>query len=122
MDARDTRSVAWRIVVEDEDLDWYRMMVSLSDPEEYELVSCRGPLLEPGGCPVLQGGRCSKVDWADAIVHTLDPREPANRAVLAVLKRDWHEMPLPACAGGPSTHWLDRRRLAGDDHRERSLE
>jgi hypothetical protein len=110
MDARDTRPAARRIVVEDEDLEWYRMMVELADPEEYELVPCRGPVLEPGGCPVLEGGRCPKIEWADTIVHTLDPREPANRAILATLKNDWHEMPLPACPGGPTTHLLDRRR------------
>ena len=109
MYARDTRA-ARRILIEEEDPAWYRVMVKTSDPEEYEFLSCRGPLLEPGGCPVLQGDQCSNVEWADTILQRLDTREPANRAVLATLKRDWHEMPLPASDAGPSTHWLDRRR------------
>lgn len=98
-----------RILIEDEDPAWYRLMIELSDPDEYEFVSCRGPLA-PGGCPVLEGESCPKVEWADTILHSLDVREPANRAVLATLRRDWREMPLPACHAGPETHWLDRRK------------
>jgi hypothetical protein len=106
----DPSTAARRILIEDEDPAWYRLMIELSDPDEYDFVSCRGPLLAPDGCPVLDGDSCPKVEWADTILHSLDVREAANRAVLTTLKRDWHEMPLPACEGSPATHWLDRRK------------
>lgn len=109
MQGQDT---ARRILIEDEDPAWYRSMVDVSDLDEYEFVSCRGPRLIPGGCPVIEGRSCPKVEWADSILHSLDPRESANRAVLATLKQEWHEMPLPPAEGGPAAHWLDRRRKA----------
>lgn len=110
MYATDTAARARRILVEDEDPTWYRLMVKQSDPEEYEFRSCRGPLLEPGGCPMLHGESCPKIEWADTVLQNLDAREPANRSVLATLRHDWREIPLPACAGGLTMHWLDRKR------------
>jgi hypothetical protein len=99
-----------RVLIEDEDPAWHQLMVRLCDPGEYEFASCRGPLLTEGGCPVLRGENCPKVEWADTILHSLDRRWPVNAAVLGALKRRWPDGALALIDGEPTTFCLNRRR------------
>jgi hypothetical protein len=98
-----------RILVEDEDPAWYHLMVRLADADGYEFTSCRGPALVEGGCPVLRGEACPKVEWADTILHSLDQRQPANAALLRSLERRSSELDATRLDGKPPTYCFTRR-------------
>jgi hypothetical protein len=51
-----------RVLIEDEDLAWHRVIVSLATDEDAEFDGCPGPAFVAGGCPVLRGEVCAKVE------------------------------------------------------------
>ena len=99
-----------RVLIEDENPAWYRLVTRLVNAEEYEFAYCRGPFLVEGGCPILRGEPCPKVEWADSILHSLDEREPCNVALLEALKRRDPGMVQTTLPGKPTTYCLTRRR------------
>lgn len=98
-----------RVLIEDEDPAWHHLMVQLCDAGDYEFASCRGPLLIAGGCPLLRGRPCPKLDWADTILNGLDRCQPANAALLEALKDTWPDSWLTVIDGTPATYCLSRR-------------
>ena len=98
-----------RVLIEDEDPAWHRAMMELAGTDAYEFDTCPGPLAAPGGCPLLSGELCPKVEWADIILNSLDPDEPANRRLVRALKRAWPEASLTTVPGTPVTRCLTRR-------------
>ena len=92
-------TVRRRILIEDEDLAWHRVVVSLAADEDCEFDGCPGPAFVAGGCPVVRGEVCSKVEWADTILHSLDGGHPDNALLLDRLREQWPdgaETMLPA--------------------------
>jgi hypothetical protein len=102
-----------RILVEDEDPAWHRLVAGLAAVDEYEFDYCRGPLLVEGGCPILQGGACPKMEWADSILYSLDQREPCNAALLEALRGCGAGVIETALSGQPPTICLTRCRRSG---------
>lgn len=97
-----------RVLIEDEDPAWHHFLAQMADTDAYEFNSCRGPFLADGGCPVLRGEPCPKVEWADTVLHSLDPRQPANGAVLDAVRRRYPDF-VPSMLGGePATFCLTR--------------
>jgi hypothetical protein len=94
----------WRVLIEDEDPAWHQLIARLCDPGEYDFMACPGPALAEGGCPLLSGEPCPKLEWADTVLHSLDPAEPANAAVLAGLRRKWADGSLTLIGGEPPTY------------------
>jgi hypothetical protein len=96
------------VLIEDEDPAWQRVMAALADGEDCEFDGCQGPALVPGGCPVLRGDTCPKVDWADTVLHSLDDRRPDNAELLDRLKQHWPGVSATTVPGEPPTHCLTR--------------
>jgi hypothetical protein len=99
-----------RVLIEDEDLAWQRLVVELTEAGEFEFDGCRGPLLARGGCPALRGESCPKVEWADVILNSLNGCHPANAKLLETLKQGVPDASLTVIAGEPATHCLTRNR------------
>ncbi|MEW6470880.1 MAG: hypothetical protein AB1679_01295 [Actinomycetota bacterium] len=97
-----------RVLIEDEDPTWHEFLVHMADADEYEFASCRGPFLADGGCPVLRGEPCPKVEWADTVLHSLDPRQPANGAVIDAIRRRYPDFAPTMLGGEPATFCLTR--------------
>jgi len=97
-----------RVLIEDEDPAWPDRIGQLCE-RDYEFTSCRGPLLTEGGCPLLRGEACPKLEWADTVVHSLDRRQPANAALWGRLKWTWPDGSLVAVEGRSPTHCISRR-------------
>ena len=104
-----------RVLIEDEDPAWHQLMAQLCDPEEFEFLSCRGPQLNEGGCPLLSGEPCPKLEWADTVLHSLDRGQAANAAVLAGLKRAWPDGLVAVLDGQPATYCMSRERSRPGD-------
>jgi hypothetical protein len=102
-----------RVLIEDEDPAWHQLMEQLCDPAEYEFVSCRGPDLNEGGCPLLSGEPCPKLEWADTVLHSLNRGRPANVAVLAGLQRKWPDSLVAVLDGEHATYCVTRLRTVG---------
>lgn len=97
-----------RVLIEDEDLAWHRVMASLAGDDDCEFDGCPGPALVAGGCPVLRGETCEKVEWADSILHSLDDTQPDNALLLARLNERWPEATLTLLPGDRPTRCLTR--------------
>lgn len=74
-----------RVLVEGADLAWQRFLAALLDPEDYVLDFCPGPYAIPGGCPLMGGFPCPRVDWADIVLSALDPDDPLEGRILKAL-------------------------------------
>jgi hypothetical protein len=101
-----------RVLIEDEDPAWHQFIVDMADADEYEFASCRGPFLADGGCPVLRGETCPKVEWADTILHSLDRTQPANGALWDALQRRNPDFAPTMLGGQPATFCLTRRDMS----------
>lgn len=75
-----------------EALAWQRgLLKDMSIP----VVGCCGPELS-GGCPLLRGEHCPKVDAADGVIFQLDLDRPEHRRILVkyMVELDAREAPL----------------------------
>jgi hypothetical protein len=100
-----------RVLIEDEDPAWHQFIIDMADADEYEFASCRGPFLADGGCPVLRGETCPKVEWADSILHSLDRTHPANGALWDALQRRNPDFAPTVLGGQPAAFCLTRRAM-----------
>ena len=97
-----------RLLIEDEDPAWHRVIVGLAGSDEWEFDGCAGPARAPGGCPVLRGDVCPKVEWADVILNSLDGDCPDNAALLVRLQDAWPDAAVKLVPSSPVTHCLIR--------------
>ena len=102
------RTVQRRVLVEDEDLAWHRVLASLATDEDTEFDGCPGPAFVAGGCPVLRGEACSKVEWANTIFHSLDGDRPDNALLLERLRNQWPDAAATMLPADRPTHCLIR--------------
>ena len=98
-----------RVLIEDENPALYHLMIRFCPAGEYEFAACQGPFVVAGGCPVLRGEPCPKVEWADTILNLLDHREPANAALLHALRRRLGDAAATTLDTNPSTYCFTRR-------------
>lgn len=61
-----------------EALDWEQDFLGRL---ELPVITCRGPL-EPGGCPLLKGNACGKIEAADGVLFQLNLDLPDHRHIL----------------------------------------
>jgi len=88
-----------RVLLEDADPVWQRIVVGLVEGDEWEFDGCGGPARAPGGCPVLRGESCAKVDAADVIVHSLDGAERVNAVLREALLELWPDAAVTPVPG-----------------------
>lgn len=77
------------------------------------LAVCQGPDRRHGGCPQLEGGGCSLVDGADAIVVLLDPDHPETDDLIAAHRRAAPAVPIFLRKDSTVDDIVDT--IAGDD-------
>lgn len=77
-----------RILVEDPDQRWQRLVGNVLDPDCFEVTVCPGPLDLAEGCPLLANHPCPKAEWADTILCGLRLDYPENER----LSRRLHEL------------------------------
>jgi len=93
---RRTTTAPPRVLVEDPDPAWQRMMASLLHEHGYDAVFCTGPEALPGGCSLTNNRTCPHVETADVILNSLDLERADNRAVLAALRTAYPRTPVVA--------------------------
>jgi hypothetical protein len=101
-----------RVLLENADLGIGEAAERVLRRHGYDVVSCGGPdHLRHHACPLLTDGRCTAVDGADVIVHSLNPDHARNAAVLRQLRSTYGEVPTVVEVPGPA---VDRHRALLD--------
>lgn len=127
-----------RVLVEDPDPGWHRLVASTLGSEEYDFDCCPGPRDLPEGCPLLAGRPCPRAERADVILSSLDLDDDENRSVLQGLRTTYPRTRVvalvsrrqarehPSCLHGCQVEFLpipvhDLDRLVGGPPRGRLI-
>lgn len=85
-----------RVLVEDPDPAWQRMLDQMLTDKGYEAVICPGPEGLAGGCSLVAQGGCLLVGSADVVLTSLNLAHPDNREVLHALSHIHPRTPVVA--------------------------
>lgn len=80
------RSRPRRVLIEDPDPTWHRMIGDALPSHGYEVIFCAGPEARPDGCSLVTERACPLVESADVVINSLTLDRPENRAVLTALR------------------------------------
>jgi CheY-like chemotaxis protein len=85
-----------RVLVEDPDPAWHRMLDQMLTERGYEAVFCPGPEGLAGGCSLVAQGGCPLVGSCDVVLTSLNLDRADNREVFDALRRTHPRTPVVA--------------------------
>ena len=98
--ARKPGPTAWRtdgsrprVLIEHHDASVGVAAGNLLAAEGYEVATCTGPMRR-FPCPMVEKGRCERVDQADVVVFGFEVEDEEDRGVLAALKAQNPGVPI----------------------------
>jgi len=96
-----------RVLVVNHDVDLADNEVESLRRRGYDVRICLGPI--GGHCPVLAGGPCSLVSWADVMVYDAWATGEPDGAMdlIGGLRQHHPEVPIVVTASGIEPHWIE---------------